>query len=71
MLTPFALNAWTPPRPEDVLIIVGFLSFALIGQACMFSAFHFSEASILSPYHYVQIASGIYIALREANKLTK
>lgn len=98
MLTPFALNAWTPPRPEDVLIIVGFLCFALIGQACMFSAFHFSEASILSPYHYVQIvgatvfgylffgdfpdrvtllgiaiiiASGIYIALSEANKLTK
>lgn len=55
MLTPSAASVWSLPRPEDLLIIVSFLCAALLGQACMFTAFHFSEASVLSPYHFAQI----------------
>jgi drug/metabolite transporter (DMT)-like permease len=93
MVSPLVPSVWITPRPEDLGLIAGFLAFALMGQAAMFSAFHFGEASLLSPFHFVQIvgatqfgywffgdfpeparlsgiaiiiASGIYIAVREA-----
>jgi len=93
MVSPLVPSVWITPRAEDLWVIAGFLTFALTGQAAMFSAFHFGEATLISPFHYVQIvgatlfgylffsqfpeparlsgiaiiiASGIYIAVREA-----
>ncbi len=95
MVSPLVPSVWITPAPEDLWLIAGYLTFALTGQAAMFSAFHFGEATLVSPFHYVQIvgatlfgylffsqfpeparlsgiaiiiASGIYIALREAQK---
>jgi drug/metabolite transporter (DMT)-like permease len=95
MVSPLVPSVWITPASEDLWLIAGFLTFALTGQAAMFSAFHFGEATLVSPFHYVQIvgatlfgylffsqfpeparlsgiaiiiASGIYIALREARK---
>lgn len=95
MVSPLVPSVWITPAPEDLWLIAGFLTFALTGQAAMFSAFHFGEATLVSPFHYMQIvgatlfgylffsqfpeparlsgiaiiiASGIYIALREARK---
>lgn len=95
MVSPLVPSVWLTPAPEDLWLIAGFLTFALAGQAAMFSAFHFGEATLVSPFHYVQIvgatlfgylffgqfpeparlsgiaiiiASGIYIAVREARK---
>jgi len=95
MVSPLVPSVWITPAPEDLWLFAGFLAFALTGQAAMFSAFHFGEATLVSPFHYVQIvgatlfgylffsqfpeparlsgiviiiASGIYIAVREARK---
>ena len=95
MVSPLVPSVWITPAPEDLWLIAGFLTFALSGQAAMFSAFYFGEATLVSPFHYLQIvgatlfghlffsqfpeparlsgiaiiiASGIYIAVREARK---
>ena len=55
MVSPLVPPVWITPRPEDYSLIAGYLAFALMGQAAMFSAFHFGDASLLSPFHFVQV----------------
>jgi len=55
MVSPLVPSVWVAPRPEDIAVIAGFLAFAIAGQTAMFSAFHFAEASLVSPFHYVQV----------------
>ncbi len=55
LLTPLIFSVWVPPRPEDTLLIIGFVTFAAMGQTCLFSAFIYGEASILAPIVFSQI----------------
>ena len=55
LLTPLVPGVWAAPRPEDYYLILGFCIIAAMGQALLFSAFMLGEASIIAPFHYVQI----------------
>jgi|TARA_B100000315_G_scaffold258745_1_gene311955 drug/metabolite transporter (DMT)-like permease len=55
LLTPLIFSVWVPPRPEDTLLIIGFVAFAAMGQTCLFSAFIYGEASIIAPIGFTQI----------------
>jgi drug/metabolite transporter (DMT)-like permease len=95
MITPLVPSVWIQPRPEDLPLILGFVCVSLLGQTAMFTAFHYGQASVVAPFHFVQIvgatlfgylffaefpdaarlagiaviiASGVYIAMREAKK---
>lgn len=59
VVTPLVPSVWVAPRPEDSLPISAFLVIAVIGQLCMFSAFLYGEASVVSPLHYFQIVGAI------------
>jgi len=55
LLTPLVPGVWIPPRPEDLYLILGFCIIAAMGQTLIFFAFMFAEASVVAPFHYVQI----------------
>lgn len=55
-LTPFIFSVWVAPRPEDIWLIIGFVTIAAMGQTCIFFAFLYGEASILAPMTLSQIA---------------
>jgi drug/metabolite transporter (DMT)-like permease len=55
LLTPLIFSVWVPPRPEDTMLIIGFVAFAAMGQTCLFTAFMLGEASIIAPMHFTQI----------------
>ncbi|MFC1665931.1 DMT family transporter [Pseudomonadota bacterium] len=55
LLTPLVPGVWVAPRPDDYYLILGFCIIAAMGQALLFSAFMLGEASIIAPFHYVQI----------------
>lgn len=52
-------GVWELPRPEDFATIAAFLLVAMIGQVCIFSAFYYGEASVVSPFHYFQIVGAL------------
>lgn len=53
--TPFTVFNWTPPQEGDGWIIFGFVVLAAIGQTLLISAFRYGQASLVAPFHYVQI----------------
>ncbi len=57
LLLPTASFLWVPFRPEDGLIIAGFLIFALAGQVLLISAFSYTPASVLAPFQYTQLVA--------------
>lgn len=58
-ITPLVPAVWLLPRPEDLGILGAFLFVAMIGQVCIFSAFYYGEASVVSPFHYFQMVGAI------------
>ena len=59
VISPLVPSVWVAPRPEDILPILAFLVTAVIGQVCIFTAFYYAEASVVSPFHYFQIVGAI------------
>ncbi len=57
LLLPSVPFLWVPFRPEDGLIIAGFLIFALAGQVLLISAFSYTPASVLAPFQYTQLVA--------------
>jgi|TARA_B100000315_G_C14533509_1_gene567315 drug/metabolite transporter (DMT)-like permease len=55
MITPLVPSVWIMPRAEDLPLILGFLGVSLLGQTCLFTAFHYGQASVVAPFHFVQI----------------
>mgnify|MGYP002024252903 CR=1 FL=1 len=55
VLCPLIPFKWTPPRPEDTYIIVGFLILTAAGQTMIISAFRYGQASLVAPFNYIQI----------------
>ena len=51
---------WQVPDSADTLFVAGFLLFTFAGQICIFSAFHFGEASLVSPFVYTQIVGATF-----------
>jgi drug/metabolite transporter (DMT)-like permease len=60
LLSPFVPFRWVPSRPDDLVLIFGFLSIVMFAQALMYTAFHLGEASLIAAFHYAQIIGATF-----------
>jgi len=57
LLSPVIPFYWSAPRAEDWGLISGFAVIAAAGQTCLILAFQFGQASLVAPFHYMQIVA--------------
>jgi len=57
VLTPAIPFFWSTPRPEDWGLISGFAVLAAAGQTLLILSFQFGQASLVAPFHYIQIVA--------------
>ena len=60
ILIPVLPLVWTPPQPQHVWEITGFLILSLVGQTLLIMSFRYAEASILAPFQYTQILGATF-----------
>lgn len=62
-LIPLVPFHWSPPRSEDSWLIFGFVAVAAVGQTLLISAFRHGQASLVAPFHFVQIVAATLFGL--------
>ena len=50
-------TVWIAPRSSDILNIVSFIFFAILGQGLLMAAFVYAAASLIAPFQYFGIVS--------------
>ena len=55
LLLPLLSLYWITPKLDDIILFVGFTSFATTGQILMVAAFSFAAANVIAPFVYTQI----------------
>ena len=60
ILSPLIPFKWTAPRHQDIWIIIGFVILTSIAQTMVISAFRFGQASLIAPFHYMNIVGATF-----------
>lgn len=69
VVTPIIPFKWTAPRPQDTLLILGFLTLVTVAQSMLISSFRFTNANILAPFTYMQIVGATFFGFIYFNEL--